>query len=66
MVPEIAGPLARVLLRYAGGALMAYAGVKFDVSDPDLMTLAEFGLGSLLAAVSEGWWYLARRYGWCQ
>lgn len=66
MVPEITGPLARVLLRYAGGALMAYAGVRFDLTDPDLMTLAEFGLGAFLSVATECWWYLARRYGWCQ
>jgi hypothetical protein len=66
MVPEIAGPLARVLLRYAGGAVMAYAGIKFDVADPDLATLAEFSLGALLSVGAEIWWYLARKYNWCQ
>lgn len=66
MIPEITGPLARVLFRYAGAALMTKAGVSIDLTDPDLMTLAEFGLGALLSVGSEVWWYLARRYGWCQ
>lgn len=66
MIPEIAGPLSRVLLRYAGGALMAKAGFTIDINDPDLMTIAEFGLGFGISAATEGWWFLARRYGWCQ
>lgn len=66
MIPEISGPLARVLLRYAGGALMAKAGVQVDLSDPDLGTLAEFGIGALLSVGTESWWYLARKYNWCQ
>lgn len=66
MVPEIAGPLARVLLRYVGGALMAKAGLQVDLTDPNLVTVAEFGLGAAISVGTEGWWYLARRYRWCQ
>lgn len=66
MVPEIAGPLSRVALRYAGAALVTKAGVSIDLTDPDLLTVAEFGIGALLSAGSEIWWYLARRYNWCQ
>lgn len=66
MVPEIAGPLARVILRYAGGALMAKAGLSIDLADPDLATVAEFGVGAMISAGTEGWWYLARKYNWCQ
>lgn len=63
---ELAGPLARVLLRYAGGGLMAKAGFAFDVNDPDLATLAEFLIGGVLSVGTETWWYLARKYNWCQ
>lgn len=63
---ELAGPLARVLLRYVGGGLMAKAGFAVDLSDPDLASLLQFGIGALLSAGSETWWYLARKYGWCQ
>lgn len=63
---ELAGPLARVLLRYFGGSLMTYAGIKIDITDPDIATLVVFLVGALFSAVSEGWWYLARKYGWCQ
>lgn len=63
---ELAGPLARVLLRYAGGGLMAKAGFTMDLSDPDIGTLAEFAVGALISGGTETWWYLARKYGWCQ
>ena len=66
MIPEIAGPLARVILRYLGGSIMAYAGVKFDVNDPDVMTVATFAVGAVVSTATETWWYFARRYGWCQ
>lgn len=66
MVPEIAGPLARVFLRYAGGALMSYAGFTLDLNDPDVNTVATFAIGALISAGTEGWWYLARKYNWCQ
>jgi len=66
MIPEISGPLVRVLLRYAGAGLMTRAGVAVDLTDPDIASLAEFALGAVLSAGTEIWWYLSRRYGWCQ
>jgi hypothetical protein len=63
---EIAAPLVRVLLRYAGAGLMTKAGVSIDLTDPDVMVLAEFVIGGLLSVAAEGWWALARKKGWGQ
>jgi hypothetical protein len=63
---ELAGPLARVLLRYVGGALIAKAGLSIDVNDPDLTSIAEGLVGAGISAGTEIWWYLARKYNWCQ
>jgi hypothetical protein len=63
-VTDLAGPLVRVLLRYAGAGLMTKAGISFDITDPDVMTLAEFAIGGLLSVGAEAWWALARKNGW--
>jgi hypothetical protein len=63
-VSEIAGPLTRVLLRYVGAALVTKAGLSVDVTDPDVMTVAEMGVGLLCSVICEGWYAMARRKGW--
>ncbi len=63
---DLAGPIARVLLRYIGAALITKAGLSIDVTDPDVVTLAEFVIGGALSVGSEVWWTLARKYGWGQ
>jgi hypothetical protein len=63
---EMSGPLTRVLMRYAGAALLTKAGLSIDATDPDLLTLAEFFIGSGIAIISEAWWYIARKNGWGQ
>lgn len=61
---ELAGPLTRVLLRYVGAALITKAGLAIDVTDPDVMTVAEMGVGLLCSVICEGWYALARKRGW--
>lgn len=61
---EIAGPIARVLLRYIGGALVAKAGLSVDVNDPDVVNVSIFVVGAVCSVAAEGWYYLARRFGW--
>ncbi|RTE91917.1 hypothetical protein [Bradyrhizobium sp. LVM 105] len=61
---ELAGPLTRVLLRYVGAALITKAGLSIDVTDPDVMTVAELGVGLLCSVICEGWYALARKRGW--
>lgn len=61
---EIAGPLTRVLLRYVGAALITKAGLSLDVTDPDIQEVVVFVVGVACSVLSEGWWVLARKYGW--
>jgi len=66
MDPSIIAPLARVLLRYIGGALIS-AGIAISPStlaDPDLVQILCFLIGGLATAVSEGWYIVARKRGW--
>lgn len=62
----VIAPLARVLLRYIGGALMS-AGVAINpgaLTDPDLIQVMCFVLGALASGASEVWYILAKKYGW--
>lgn len=65
---ELLGPLSRVGLRYLVGFLVA-KGYSIDpntAADPDIQQLAYFMMAGGLGLFSEGWWYLARKYGWSQ
>lgn len=59
------GAFARILARYGIGYLIA-KGLPLDgmVDDPDVIFLVEGGLTLAFAGVVEGWYYLAKRYGW--
>lgn len=66
MRPELLAPLARILLRYVGGALITY-GLAIDrsaLSDPDLVQVLCILLGGLCTAISEGFYALAHKRGW--
>ncbi|MDO5706546.1 MAG: hypothetical protein Q4G49_15965 [Paracoccus sp. (in: a-proteobacteria)] len=59
------GVIARIALRYFAGALVAYGLVGIEdahaiAGDPDLILL----IGAALAAIVEGAYALARRFGW--
>ncbi|WP_315731694.1 MULTISPECIES: hypothetical protein [unclassified Bradyrhizobium] len=59
-------PFARILLRYFGAALIS-AGltIKPDIlTDPDVVQITCIILGAGCSALSEGWYYLARKNGW--
>ncbi len=63
--------VSRIVLRYAAGALVAKGLLPDDIGrglavDVDVLNLIEIGLGFALAAVSEGWYFLARRFGWAK
>jgi len=66
MTPDILAPLARVLLRYIGGALIS-AGVAISpgtLADPDIVQLLCLLIGGLVTVISEGWYIIARKKGW--
>jgi hypothetical protein len=59
-------PLARILLRYIGGALLA-KGVLHDaatLADPDLQQVIVIILGMASSAVSEFWYFIAKKRDW--
>lgn len=63
---EIIGPIARVLLRYIGGAMIS-AGVAISpgtLTDPDVVQVTCFLVGALASASSEIWYIVAKKYGW--
>ena len=57
------------MLRYAAGVLIAKGFIDTDmgkslVSDPDLSGLIDMALGTAAGAVTEWWYWLARKFGW--
>jgi hypothetical protein len=63
------GLLARLILRYIAGMLIA-KGLLSDAdgdwinSDPDLMELVTAGIGIAIAGATEWFYVLAKKYGW--
>ena len=65
----MSGALARILLRYGAGVLIAKGVLPDDVghsimNDPDLLQVATTIIGVILAGTSEGWYWLAKKFGW--
>lgn len=61
--------IIRIALRYSAGALVAHGLLDTDsgnalATDPDVAMAIETGAGLLIGAVSEGWYWLARKWGW--
>lgn len=62
-------PLVRILLRYGSGLLIAKGLLDSETgnmlaTDPDIARSLELFLGTAMAAASEVWFILAKRYGW--
>lgn len=60
-------PLVRILLRYGASFLVAKGWFTADdaasfVTDPDVEML----VGAAVVALVEGWYVLARKYGWAK
>lgn len=61
--------LARILLRYGAGALVAWGLLTADLgamlsTDPEVITYTQFAIGVVAAGVAEGWYWLAKKFGW--
>ena len=59
----------RIALRYGAGVLVARGLLGADdasafSADPDIQMALETGLGLAIAATTEWWHVLARRFGW--
>lgn len=61
--------IARIALRYLAGFLVAKGLLAPDVggglaTDPDVLNVVSTVAGLAIAAASEGWYFLAKRFGW--
>lgn len=59
------GAIARIIARYGIGYLVA-KGLPFEgmINDPDVVFALEWLLTATAAGMVEGYYYLAKRYGW--
>lgn len=61
----LTGATVRILLRYYAGYLVAQGFIddetgRFLATDPDI----ELMVGAAVSAITEGYYTLAKRYGW--
>lgn len=61
--------VARIVLRYAAGALVIKGILPEETGaqiagDADILNILEVGLGLGIGAVTEAWYFLARKFGW--
>ena len=66
MTPDSLSPVIRIILRYLGGFLI-HAGFASDPStfaDPDLIQAICYIAAGGCFFISEGWYFLARKWGW--
>lgn len=64
-------PLARIIVRYAAGFFVAKGLLPSETGatlaiDIDVINYVDLALGISFAAISEGWYALARRFGWAK
>lgn len=61
-------PFVRIALRWLGGYLVAkgiFAQTDSTLfNDPDLIAAANYGAAAACALLAEGWYILARKFGW--
>lgn len=55
------GAYVRVALRYGVGILFGMEVGEMFADDPDIVMIATLAAGFV---VNEGWYWLAKRYGW--
>jgi len=63
------GAIARIALRYLAAFLVARGILPADVrdgifADPELVDVLQAGIGVAIGATVEGWYAIAKRYGW--
>lgn len=56
--------IARIVLRYVAGFLIGPALGATLANDPDVLNIATLIVGVAVGALSEGWYILAKRFGW--
>ncbi|MBW9054867.1 hypothetical protein [Rhizobium mesosinicum] len=61
----------RILLRYLAAILVTRGLIAPDLGemisrDPDVAMTLQVASGALIAAVAEGWYFLAHKFGWAK
>lgn len=64
-------PFIRIGLRYATFPLLYYGLITEEeaaliITDPQLTQWISLGLGSAAPFIAEGWYYVARKFGWAK
>lgn len=58
------GPIVRIVLRYGVGAIIGWEAANSLAADPDVVALATAGASIAVGIAVEGYYALARRFGW--
>ena len=63
------GPIVRILLRYATAPLLYYGLINSNeasdlIADPQIAQWVSLAAGAVAPMVAEGWYALAKRWGW--
>lgn len=60
--------IIRIVLRYAAAFLVAKGLIDPSLggisTDPDVIASVEAVIGLIMAGIAEGWFILAKRFGW--
>lgn len=56
-------PIIRIILRIAAGVLIG-RGMPAEIGEVFTSPDMELAVGAAVLAVSEGWYVLAKRFGW--
>ncbi|MFK0382686.1 hypothetical protein [Agrobacterium sp. NPDC090273] len=61
----------RILLRYIAAVLVTQGLIAPELgdlmsADPDIAMALQILIGALIAALAEGWYMLAHRFGWAR
>lgn len=58
------GPFVRIVLRYGVGAVVGYQIGSQLANDPDVVAVATAVAAGAVGAITEGFYMLAKRWGW--
>ena len=58
------GPIIRIILRYGIGAFAGYEFGSRLADDPDMVAVATVVVTACAGAITEGYYYLAKKFGW--
>lgn len=64
-------PLIRILLRYATAPLLYFGLINANeagdlIADPEIAQWVSLGAGIAAPIITEGWYWLAKRFGWAK